>query len=161
MTRPELAFPEKTKPALRTWKTARPVMRWRSNWGETGINIRRNGSRDTSCTLENDLGNRVESRFRVVGISFGKDSGCVSGCIQVGGVGNKPRKDARILAAFSASPSTAQEDTALHCSHQSPTIPRRKRDAPQQRRSTPPMTYKSTYWMLEYSYLWMQRVFLC
>ena len=33
MTRPEPAFPEKTKPALRTWKTARPRVRKRRNWG--------------------------------------------------------------------------------------------------------------------------------
>jgi hypothetical protein len=33
MTRPEPAFPEKTKPALRTWKTARPGVRRRGNWG--------------------------------------------------------------------------------------------------------------------------------
>jgi hypothetical protein len=72
--------------------------------GETGIRIRRSRSRDTSCTLQNDLGNRVESRFRVVRISFGKKIQCVSGCIRVGGVGDKPRKDARIFAAFSASP---------------------------------------------------------
>jgi len=33
MTRPEPAFPEKTKPALRTWKTARPGVRRGSNRG--------------------------------------------------------------------------------------------------------------------------------
>ncbi len=82
MTRPEPAFPEKTKPALRTWKTARPRVRRMSNWGETGIRIRRSRSRDTSCTMQNDLGNRVESRFRVVRISFGKGFSAFQGAFE-------------------------------------------------------------------------------
>jgi hypothetical protein len=32
MTRPEPALPEKTKPALRTWKTARPVVDPCQSW---------------------------------------------------------------------------------------------------------------------------------
>lgn len=63
----------------------------------------RSRSRDTSCTLQNDLGNRVESGFRVVRISFGKRFSLVRFRVHSSG-GDKPRKDARIFAAFSASP---------------------------------------------------------
>lgn len=68
MTRPEPAFPEKTKPALRTWKMARPCV------GASGVSgdRRENGRRGTSRTLENDLGDGVESRFGVVRISLGE-----------------------------------------------------------------------------------------
>jgi hypothetical protein len=63
--------------------------------------MRRSKSRDTSCTLQNDLGNRVESGFRVVRISFGKAFSAFQGAFEWG---DKPRKVARIFAAFSASP---------------------------------------------------------
>ena len=53
--------------------------------------------------MQNDLGNRIESGFRVVRISFGKDfSRAFQGAFER--VGDKPRKVARIFAAFSASP---------------------------------------------------------
>lgn len=67
ITRPEPAFPEKTKPALRTWKTARPT------FVKEGVSPRSQEGGEgegTSRTLQNDLGNRVESRFRVIRISF-------------------------------------------------------------------------------------------
>lgn len=62
----------------------------------------------TSCTLQNGLGNCVESRFWVFRISLGKEKKKkkkqISTILGKLGLGDRPRKVARIFAAFSASP---------------------------------------------------------
>lgn len=69
MTRPDPALPENTNPALRTWKTARPEIRSMSH----DVHIAHSNSLGrglTSGPLQDCLGYRIESRFRVCWIGY-------------------------------------------------------------------------------------------
>lgn len=96
MTMPDPAFPEKTKPALITWKTARPVKASDGDAGGMGL-----------C----DQSPRAPCRT-AFGMALSADSGRSGSAMNDvksvllihGRCSYAPRKLSRILAAFSASP---------------------------------------------------------